>query len=118
MKGLTSEQTLRERPEWSYLIYLIKGVISRYRGKHPGIITEVIIDSITSHYDLSPHETAYEERRKNHPERIRRLTHNVFRALAEEDRENAIDKIAQLVLKNFRLSRRREGTASLEAGPG
>ena len=70
--------------EWPSLHGLIEDVVARHAGRHPGVITEAVVESIVTRFEITPREVHHRERRKNHPERIRRLSHEVFRILDSE----------------------------------
>lgn len=96
-------------PEWDELFLLVKGVLGRNARRHPGIITEAVVEAITGNYDILPRETAFRERRRNHPERIRRLSHSVFRILEASEGRAPAGQITAAVLKAFLLAPRAGG---------
>ena len=89
--------------EWPSLHGVLEDVVARHAGRHPGVITEAIVDAITARFEITPRQVHYRERRKNHPERIRRLSHEVFRILDTESGEAPVRRIAAGVLKAFIL---------------
>ncbi len=95
-------------PEWEGLSRLVETLLARHASRHPGIITEAVVEAITAHYDLLPRETWHRERRKNHPERIRRLSHSVFRILEASQGKAPVDQITAAVLKAFLVTPRGE----------
>lgn len=103
-------------PEWSNLCALIGRTIFEHRSKHPGTITEEIISDLMILYKFHPRETRYSERRRNHSERIRRLTHQVFKIIDTSEESVLVEKIATLVLSNFFLIPLRN--TSIPEGPG
>jgi hypothetical protein len=100
------EREWREDPEWSVLYELIRGAVSRDSARHPGIIAEEIVDAVRDRYDISAREVRHRERRTNHQERIRRLSHAVFRILDPREVTAPTEKITAGVMKAFVLFRR------------
>ena len=98
-------------PEWGPLRKLIEDVTGGLRGRHPGIVTEAIVDAVTARFGLMPRETSHRERRRNHPERIRRLSHSLFRIIEDAGEEFPTDVITASVLKAFIISPRGEESA-------
>lgn len=93
-------------PARSDLLALVEGTIEALRGRHPGIVAEAVVERITSAYVLEPRETHHRERRRNHPERIRRLAHAAYRILADPESEAPERDIAEGVLRAFVLTPR------------
>jgi hypothetical protein len=93
------EKFWRSDPEWGDLVLLVAGIVRENRSRHPGIITERIIESLMDRYWFRARETHFPERRKNHPERIRRLSHQVFKALEIEDERGVAERIADLTME-------------------
>ena len=89
----------RSDPEWGELVSLVADVVRENRSRHPGIITERIIESLMDRYRFRPRETHFPEKRKNHPERIRRLSHRVFKALEMDDERRVAERIADLTME-------------------
>lgn len=102
--------------EWIEIEKLIKNILREYKSKHPGIITEAIVDKITGLYELKPHSTDYPEKRKNHQERIRRFTHDVFRALDAGEEQSVMEEITALVIRNFILTPKQQAASDSESG--
>jgi hypothetical protein len=99
----------REDPEWSVLYELIRGAVARDSVRHPGIIAEEIVDAVRDRYDISAREIQHRERRSNHQERIRRLSHSVFRKIDAREITVPTEKITAGVMKAFVLFRRPRG---------
>lgn len=99
-------------PEWPELRELIDGVMAGLAGRHPGIVTEALVDAVMANYRLLPRETWHRERRRNHSERIRRLSHSLFRILDDAGEGAPVDVITASVLKAFIISPRTEGQSS------
>ena len=97
------EKEWREDSEWPVLYELIREAVARDSARHPGIITEAIVDAVMHHYDISTRDLHHQERRWNHQERIRRLSHAVFRILDAREVPVPTGKIAAGVLKAFIL---------------
>ena len=97
----TDIEAWRGDPGWDYLCRLVEDVVSPLAGCHPGIVTEAIVESITGKFALLPRESRHRERRRNHAERIRRLSHSIFRIIEEAGREFPVELIAASVLKAF-----------------
>jgi hypothetical protein len=91
----------RSDPGWDSLCRLVADVVSPLAGSHPGIVTEAIVDAIVRDYTLLPRETWHRERRRNHGERIRRLSHAIFRIIEDAGREFPVELITSSVLKAF-----------------
>jgi hypothetical protein len=89
--------------EWPRLLQLIGEVIAAHAGRHPGIIAEAVVERIMAAYVLTPREQQHREQRKNHPERIRRFSHEVYRILADAQAIDPAREIAARVLKSFLL---------------
>ena len=104
-----NEKCWRDDPEWSVLYELIKGTVARDSAKHPGIIAEEIVEAVRDRYDIGAREVSHRERRTNHHERIRRLSHSVFRMLDPREVTVPTEKITAGVMKAFVLFRRRDG---------
>lgn len=100
-------------PEWPALYRLIERITAEKASRHPGIITEAIVDAVTGRYDIDTRETWHRERRRNHPERIRRLSNTVFRLLEVRRGAASIRKITAGILKAFIVSQR-EGVATYQ----
>ena len=100
------EKKWREDPEWSVLYELIRGTVARDSDKHPGIIAEEIVDAVRGRYDICAREVQHRERRSNHQERIRRLSHAVFRVLDAREVSVPTAKITAGVMKACVLFRR------------
>ena len=107
---ITSTGEWESLPEWTDLSRLVEDVLTRNASRHPGIITEAVVDMVTGRYSLLPRETAHKERRKNHPERIRRLSHSVFKILEASEGKAPVNQITAAILKAFLLAPREEGT--------
>ena len=103
------EKEWREDPEWSVLYELIRGTVARDSARHPGIIAEEIVDAVRDHYDIGAREVQHRERRSNHQERIRRLSHAVFRMFDARKVSVPTEKITAGVMKAFVLFRRPGG---------
>ena len=105
-----------DRPEWPVLLQQIGSVIAENAGRHPGIIAEAIVERIAATYLMTPREQRRRELRKNHPERIRRISHEVYRILAGPQGIDPAREIAARVLKAFLLTRRAPAAAASPAG--
>ena len=92
--------------EDAFLQRLIGEVIAAHAGRHPGIIAEAIVEQIAASFVLTPREALHREQRKNHQERIRRFSHEVYRILADAQGIDPGREIASRVLKSFLLTRR------------
>ena len=92
--------------EWPRLLQLIGEVIAAHAGRHPGIIAEAVVERIMAAYVLTPREQQHREQRKNHQERIRRFSHEVYRILADAQGIDPGREIASRVLAAFLLTRR------------
>ena len=92
--------------EWPALLQLIGEVIAANAGRHPGIIAEAIVERIAATYVLTPREQHHREQRKNHLERTRRFSHEVYRILADTQDIDPGREIAARVFKSFQLTRR------------
>ena len=101
--------------EWPSLHGLIEDVVARHAGRHPGVITEAVVEAIITRFEITPREAHHRERRKNHPERIRRLSHEVFRILDSESGPAPVHRITAGILKAFILVPHEEGGGG---GPG
>jgi hypothetical protein len=99
----SAEKEWREDPQWPVLYELIREIVAGASTMHPGIITEAIVDAVRDHYDISARELHHQERRWNHQERIRRLSHAVFRILDAREVPVPTGKITAGVLKAFVL---------------
>jgi hypothetical protein len=105
-------------PEGPVLLQQIRTVIAAHPGRHPGIIAEAIVERIAATYLMTPRELHHRELRKNHQERIRRVSHEVYRILAGPQHIDPAREIAARVLKAFLLTRRGPATAATPAdGP-
>jgi hypothetical protein len=93
-------------PEWGPLHRLIEDVTGGLKGRHPGIVTEAIVEAVTARFSLMPRETWHRERRRNHPERIRRLSHSLFRIIDDAGEVFPADVITASVLKAFIITPR------------
>ena len=95
--------SLETQAEWPSLHGLIEDVVARHVGHHPGVITEAVVESIVTRFEITPREVHHRERRKNHLERIRRLSHEVFRILDSETGPAPVQRITARILKAFIL---------------
>jgi hypothetical protein len=102
----------RDTPEWGGLVTLVAKVTASLAGRHPGVVTEAIVEAITDRYHLLPRETWHRERRRNHPERIRRLSHSIFRIIEDGGDKFPADLISASVLKAFIITLRDDGSAT------
>ena len=100
---------LKNDREWSHLFSLVEEAIIGCRGHHPGIITEAVVDVVAEEYEILPREIHHRERRKNHRERIRRLSHEIFRIIDAEEGEASVEKIAAGIMTSFLLTPRGRG---------
>ena len=89
--------------EWPSLHGLIADVLARHAGRQPGAITESVVEAIVTRFEITPREVHHRERRKNHPERIRRLSHEVFRILDADSGSAPVHRIATGILNAFIL---------------
>ena len=103
--------------EWPFLQQVIGEVIASHAGRHPGIIAEAVVERIAATYALIPRELHHREQRKNHQERIRRFSHEVYRILADTQTIEPGREIAARVLKSFLLTRRPPAVTSRADGP-
>ena len=103
--------------EWPALLRLIESVVAANAGRHPGIIAESIVDRIAATYVLAPRERHHREQRKNHLERTRRLSHEVYRILADTQTIEPGREIAARVFKSFLLTRRPRVATPRADGP-
>jgi hypothetical protein len=92
--------------EWPFLQQLIGEVIATHTGRHPGIIAEAVVERIAATCVLTPREQHHREQRQNHQERIRRVSHEVYRILAAAQVIDPGPEIAARVFKSFILTRR------------
>ena len=92
--------------ERSHLQQLIGEVIASHAGRHPGIIAEAIVERISATFVLTPREQYHRELRKNHLERTRRFSHEVYRILANAPDVEPGREIAARLIKSFQLTRR------------
>ena len=97
---------LKNDREWSQLFSLVEEAVIGCRGHHPGIITEAVVDAVAEEYEILPREIHHRERRKNHRERIRRLTHEIFRIINAEEGEASVEKITAGIMKSFLITPR------------
>ena len=88
-------------PEQSALLGVIDPAISATAGRHPGIIAEAVVARILAAYDLLPRDTRHRERRRNHEERIRRFSHEVYRILSDGQTLDPGREIAARVTRAF-----------------
>lgn len=108
----------QDDPEGPAVLRLIESVIAAHAGRHPGVIAEAVVERIAATYLMMPRELHHRELRKNHRERIRRVTHQVYRALADPGEFDPAREIGERVLKAFLLTRRGGGPAGPTAeGP-
>ncbi len=115
--GPQEKTSLEQLPEWGEVLALVEGCVTSLSGRHPGIVAEAVVANLVATYGLAPRETHHAERRKNHPERVRRLAHEAFRILeAEPDDARAARRIAAGIVRAFTLAR--HGEASAPAAPG
>jgi len=103
--------------EWPFLQQVIGEVIASHAGRHPGIIAEAVVERIAATYALIPRELHHREQRKNHQERIRRFSHEVYRILADTQTIDPGREIAARVLKSFLLTRRPPAATPRADGP-
>lgn len=106
---IRSTEEWESLPEWEGLSRLVEELLARNASRHPGIITEAVVDAITARYELLPRESWHRERRRNHPERIRRLSHSVFRILEASEGGAPVRQITAAVLKAFLITPRAGG---------
>jgi hypothetical protein len=99
-------------PGESALVREIEQAISDAAGHHPGIIAEAVVARIIAGYDLLPRETQHRERRRNHEERIRRFSHEVYRILAGAQDLDPGREIAARVSKAFLVTKKTPAGAS------
>ena len=92
--------------EEMFLQQLVGEVIAAHPDRHPGIIAEAIVERIAATYAMTPREQHHREKRKNHQERIRRFSHEVYRILAVAQGIDPGREIASRVLTSFLLTRR------------
>jgi hypothetical protein len=85
---------------------LIGELVASHAGRHPGIIAEAIVEKIAATYILTPREPHHREQRKNHLERTRRLSHEVYRILAGAPDVEPGREIAARLFRSFVLTRR------------
>ncbi len=93
-------------PEGLFLQALIDEVITAHAGRHPGIISEAIVERIAATYVMAPREAQHREQRKNHLERTRRFSHEVYRIIAGEPEIAPAREIAARLHRSFLLTRR------------
>ena len=103
--------------ECPLLQQLIEEVIAAHAGRHPGIIADAVVERIAAAYVLTPREQQHREQRKNHQERIRRFSHEVYRILADTQTIEPGREIAARVFKSFLLTRRPEAATPRADGP-
>jgi hypothetical protein len=104
-------------PEGPDLLQQIGSVIAAHAGRHPGIIAEAVVEQVAATYLMTPREVHHRELRKNHQERIRRVSHEVYRILAGPQDIDPAREIAARVLKAFQLTRR-DAAASARPADG
>ena len=92
--------------ELPLLQQLIDEVIATHAGRHPGIIAEAIVERISATFVLTPRELYHRELRKNHLERTRRFSHEVYRILADAPDVEPGREIAARLIRSFQLNRR------------
>jgi hypothetical protein len=102
--------------EWPHLQQLIGEVVASHAGRHPGIIAEAIVERIAATYIVTPRAAHYREQRKNHLERTRRFSHEVYRILAGAPDIDPAREIAARLFKSFLLTRR-DPAATPQASP-
>ncbi len=119
MSHENNHRPFRESPEHAQIREVIGRVLAEHGHRHPGIITEVIVEILSQRYEILPRPGAseYAEKRKNHTERIRRLSHAVFRAVDTAARDEASQRIADVILKAFVLVPRNEPFPGQEGFP-
>ena len=93
-------------PEWPPLFRLVEATVSLHASRHPGVITEAVVEAVTGRYELEPRETWHRERRRNHTERIRRLSHSHVRILEASEVTAPVKRITADVLRAFILTPR------------
>ena len=103
--------------EWPLLLQLIGEVIAAHADRHPGIIAEAVVERIMAAYILTPREQQHREQRKNHQERIRRFSHEVYRILADTQTIEPGREIAARVFKSFVLTRPSPAATPRADGP-
>jgi hypothetical protein len=103
--------------EWPRLLHLIGEVIAAHADRHPGIIAEAVVERIMAAYVLTPREQQHREQRKNHQERIRRFSHEVYRILADTQTIEPGREIAARVFKSFLFTRRPPAATPRADGP-
>ena len=96
-------------PQWPSLLVIVGQAAAATAGRHPGVVSEAIVAAVTAAYDLVPRERWHRERRRNHPERIRRTAHEVFRIVAGGPGGDPAPEIAGRILKAFILHPRGRG---------
>ena len=94
------------RADESALVQEIERVIAATAGRHPGVITEEVVAGLLAAHDLLPREAWHRERRRNHAERIRRFSHEVYRILEAGDALDPGREIAVRVAKAFIVTER------------
>ena len=97
-----------ERPS---LQQVIGEAIASHAGRHPGIIAGAVVERISATFTLIPRELHHRERRKNHRERIRRFSCEVYHILADTQDIDPAREIAARVLTSFILARRAPSAA-------
>lgn len=75
-------------------------------GHHPGIIAEAVVARLLEAYELTPREAWHRERRRNHEERIRRFSHEVYRLLEDPAGGEPVEEIAARVTRAFLVAPR------------
>lgn len=95
----------RHCSELPFLRHLIGEVIAGHSGRHPGIIAEAIVERIAATYVMTPRKAHHREQRKNHLERTRRFSHEVYRILADAPDIDPGREIAARLFKSFLLTR-------------
>ena len=73
-------------------------------GLEPGLGPGPGVEAVPARYRIEPRRTHHRERRWNHAERIRRLSHSVFRALEETGGREPANRIAEDILGAFSLA--------------
>jgi len=103
--------------ELPLLQQLIDEVIATHAGRHPGIIAEAIVERISATFVLTPRELYHRELRKNHLERTRRFSHEVYRILADAPDVEPGREIAARLIRSFQLSRRPQAATPAASRP-
>jgi hypothetical protein len=104
-------------PGQPLLQQVIGDVIASHAGRHPGIIAEAIVERIAATFVLTPREHHHRNQRKNHLERTRRFSHEVYRVLADTPDLEPVREIAARLNRSFLLTRRPQDATPEAIGP-